>query len=192
MNTAPLNGKQCASLQDLTHIVEQLKADGKKVVLTSGTFDILHIGHGRYLSRAKSLGDVLVVGVDSDRKVKARKGPHRPVVGEDERAEMVGYLSSVDLLYLKQLDDPRWALIKAVRPDVLVISKRSDYNDEEIIQLSEYCGTVTVLESQAETSTTGRIRSLLISQVSPLGERLRELHRHMNAMMEEFEELVGG
>ena len=192
MNTAPLNGKRCHSLEELTQIIEQFRVQGKRIVLTSGTFDILHIGHGRYLSRARGLGDVLVVGIDSDAKVKARKGPHRPVVGEDERAEMVAYLASVDLLYLKQLEDPRWALIKAVRPDVLVVSKRSDYSEDEIVQLAEYCGTVTVLESQAETSTTGRIRSLLISQVAPLGERLRELRQHVNAMTEEFEEFVGG
>ncbi len=97
--------------------VEALKTLGMKIVLTSGTFDLIHVGHARYMERAKSYGDVLIVGVDSDAKVKKRKGPTRPIVPEEERVQMLAFLRSVDLITLKHIDDPKWNLIKLVEPD---------------------------------------------------------------------------
>ena len=184
--------KRCQSLEELWRIVTDLKSQGKKIVLTSGTFDILHVGHGRYLIFARSLGDYLVVGVDSDAKVRDRKGPSRPVVDQNERVEMLSFLAAVDLLYVKPLGDPRWALIKAVKPDVLVISKRSDYSDEEIVELARYCGSIEVLESQAETSTTARIRSLIISSVAPLLNEFEQVEKLILSMRGKLEEITGG
>lgn len=99
----------------LNAVVESLKILGAKIVLTQGSYDLVHIGHARYLEAAKKRGDVLIVGVDSDKKIQARKGPERPVVPEDERMEMVMHLRPVDIVVLKNLKDPKWHLIKIVR-----------------------------------------------------------------------------
>src|SRR5947208_9610202 len=106
------------SLEEMTRTVSHLKGLGYSVVLTSGSFDLIHLGHVKYLARAKELGDVLIVGVDSDAKIKARKSPDRPMVPEAERLELLAHQRPVDYIFLKPLDEPRWALIKAVRPDV--------------------------------------------------------------------------
>src|ERR1700691_1082750 len=110
------------SLEDMTRTVTHLKGLGFRVVLTSGSFDLIHLGHVKYLARAKQLGDVLAVGVDSDAKIRRRKGEDRPMVPESERLEMLAYQRPVDMIYLKEDGEARWALIKAVRPDVLVLT----------------------------------------------------------------------
>jgi len=173
-------------------LVAYWKLTGYKIVLTSGTFDIVHVGHGRYLSLARSYGDKLIVGLDSDSKVSARKGPSRPVVKQDERAEMLSYLGAVDALYIKQLEDAKWQLIVSVRPDVLVISRRSEYTDADILELKKYCGSVVVLDSQAETSTSARIRSLIVSSVAPLHGKVGELARQILAIQRDLEDITGG
>ena len=84
------------SKAELKAVIDRLKREGKKVVFTNGCFDILHAGHTRYLSEARKLGDVLVLALNSDRSVRALKGPMRPIVPEAERAEVLAALSSVD------------------------------------------------------------------------------------------------
>ncbi len=101
-------------------IVGALRTLGLKVVLTSGSFDILHEGHSMYLEAARRFGDFLIVGLDSDEKIRARKGPHRPAVPEMERLRMVTHQRGVGLVTLKHLSDERWRLIKTIRPDGLV------------------------------------------------------------------------
>src|SRR3977135_3735651 len=108
------------TLEEMTRTVTHLKGLGFRVVLTSGSFDLIHLGHVKYLERAKQLGDVLAVGVDSDEKIRRRKGEDRPMVPEIERLELLAFQRPVDLIYLKEEGEQRWALIKAVRPDVLV------------------------------------------------------------------------
>ena len=142
-------------------IIAKLRQENKKIVLTQGTFDMIHIGHGRYFTKAKSYGDVLFVGVDSDKKVKARKGPDRPVVPEDERLEMVKYLNSVDYAVLKPLETRKWQLIKLIKPDVLIATART-YTATQIKQLEKICGQVVVLSPQATTSTSAKLRRLQI------------------------------
>jgi len=100
------------------------------VVFTNGVFDLLHPGHIRYLREARSLGDVLVVGVNSDRSVRAIKGPSRPVTPEQERAEILLALDSVDAVAIFDEDTPL-ALITLVQPDVLV--KGADWGEENIV-----------------------------------------------------------
>ena len=107
-----------------------------KIVLTQGTYDMIHVGHGRYLEEAKKHGDILIVGVDSDAKVKKRKGKNRPIVPENERVEMLTYLRSVDHVVVKPLETPKWELIKLVRPDVLIATKAT-YTAEQLRQLRE-------------------------------------------------------
>src|SRR5262247_1348456 len=144
----------------ISEIVAALRVLELKVVLTSGTFDILHEGHSMYLEAARSYGDFLIVGVDSDEKVRRRKGIWRPAVPELERLRMVTHQRGVGLVTLKHADDPRWALIEAVRPDVLVATADA-YKPEEIDELeAKYCGKVQVLERMATVSTSARLRLL--------------------------------
>src|SRR5450830_966998 len=108
----------------LIAIVEELRAQGRKVVVTIGSWDMLHVGHMRYLKRAKELGDVLIVGSDSDRAIKLYKDPSRPMVCQEERLEMLSYLECVDFATpVEDVDkDGKWqyGLIKLIQADVFV------------------------------------------------------------------------
>jgi rfaE bifunctional protein nucleotidyltransferase chain/domain len=145
----------------LSEVTGAFKTVGLKIVLTMGTFDLIHVGHFLYLEKAKSYGDILVVGVDSDEKVRARKGPDRPVVSEDERVKMLTHVRHVDVVTLKSANNQKWELIKRLRPHVL-IATRETYTPEQLKALAEYCGEVIVLEPQATTSTTAKLRRLNI------------------------------
>lgn len=137
---------------------------GLKIVLTSGTFDLFHIGHAQYLEKAKELGDVLIVGVDSDARVKKRKGPDRPVVPENERVLILSHVRHVDVVTLKNIDDPSNHLIKLVQPDVLVVSESTRHKDGEVDEKSQYCSEIIVLEPQATTSTSAKLRMIQIGK----------------------------
>src|SRR5271163_4249963 len=114
--------------------VNALRTLGFKVVLTSGSFDVIHEGHSMYLEAARQFGDFLIVGLDSDEKIRARKGENRPVVPQMERLRMVTHQRGVGLVTLKHTHHPKWALIKAVRPDVLVATEET-YTEAEIREL---------------------------------------------------------
>ncbi len=148
-------------------IVDALRTLGLKVVLTSGSFDIIHEGHSMYLEAARRFGDFLIVGVDSDDKIRDRKGPHRPAVPESERLRMVTHQRGVGLVTLKGLHDERWRLIKTVRPDVLVATADT-YTPAEIAELSaDYCGRVEVLDRMATVSTSARLRRIQLGMPEP-------------------------
>ena len=117
------------SLNELVVAREHLRREGKRLVFTNGVFDLLHVGHVRYLAQARALGDALVVAINSDRSVRELKGPDRPLFDQDERAEILAALRHVD--YVVVFDDvsPR-SLIKRLLPDVLV--KGGDYQLDEI------------------------------------------------------------
>jgi rfaE bifunctional protein nucleotidyltransferase chain/domain len=141
--------------------VNALRTLGFKVVLTSGSFDILHEGHSMYLEAARQFGDFLIVGLDSDEKIRSRKGENRPVVPQMERLRMVTHQRGVGLVTLKYTDHPKWALIKAVRPDVLVATEET-YTPEAIKELeASYCGRVEVLGRMATVSTSARLREVI-------------------------------
>ncbi len=141
------------------HIIKH-KNEGEKISLTSGSWDMLHVGHMRYIKKAKSYGDVLVVGVDSDGKIRKRKGKDRPIVPEKERLEMLSYLKDVDYLYIKKLKDKSLSLVDIVRPDYLVVSESSKHEDGHISKMKKFCENIVILPAQAETSTTAKIRRL--------------------------------
>jgi rfaE bifunctional protein nucleotidyltransferase chain/domain len=162
------------SLEDMARTVQHLKGLGLRVVLTSGSFDLIHLGHVKYLARAKELGDVLVVGVDSDAKIRRRKGEDRPLVPEDERLEMLAHQRPVDLIYLKA-DEPRWALIKAVEPEVLVLSEDHSYSEQDQQGLLEHVGRIEVIERQASVTTSERIRQMYLHMGERLGPKLAEV-----------------
>ena len=118
-----------ADREHIKDIVSDLKGRGKKIVFTNGCFDLIHVGHVRYLSEAKKMGDILVVGLNSDKSVSGIK-PGRPVNSEKERAEVLSALSMVDYVTLFSEDTP-YELIREIRPDVLV--KGADWNVEDIV-----------------------------------------------------------
>jgi rfaE bifunctional protein nucleotidyltransferase chain/domain len=158
----------------ITEIVEALRVLQVKVVLTMGTFDILHEGHSMYLEAARGFGDFLIVGVDSDEKVRRRKGVWRPAVPELERLRMVTHQRGVGLVTLKAADEPRWSLINAVRPDVLVATADT-YSAEEIAELeAKSCARVEVLERMATVSTSARLRLLQLGLGERMSQRLSE------------------
>jgi D-glycero-beta-D-manno-heptose 1-phosphate adenylyltransferase len=144
--------------EKLSKLVRYWKDMGLKVVLTSGTFDLFHVGHAEYLERAKALGDILIVGVDSDAKVKQRKGPHRPVVPESERIQILSHVRHVDVIVLKGVDDEKNRLIKLVLPDVLVLSESTGHDTVAAEEKSVLCGRIIVLEPQSTTSTSAKVR----------------------------------
>ncbi len=144
------------------------------IVLTQGTWDIKHVGHDRYLESARSQGDFLIVGVDSDTKVRKRKGKHRPVVNQDERMESVCHTRYADLVILKDDDWGKWGLTKAVQPDILIATEET-YSDEEIDELENgYCKKVLVLPTQAETTTSAKVRKLLIDGLDNLSNLMSQ------------------
>lgn len=172
----------------LTELVAAAKRIGLKIVLTSGTFDLFHIGHSRYLEAAKACGDVLIVGVDNDIKVKEKKGKHRPIVGEEERMEILCHCRHVDLVFLKRAEDEKWKLIKTVKPDVLIATKRV-YQNGDLVDLKECCCEIKLLESQATTSTTAKIRLVLVDPVEKIKQRLGETVEEVNRFLDQ---LTGG
>ena len=159
--------------EQLTIMVTALRELGATIVLTSGSFDMVHEGHVKYLEQAKAYGDVLVVGVDCDEKIRSRKGPDRPIVPELERLQMLTHFRPVDIVTLKNDDGIRWQLIDAVRPDVLVVTEDT-YSGDIIRELENdgHCARVQVLERMAETSTTARIRGMRLDLGAKLTERL--------------------
>jgi D-glycero-beta-D-manno-heptose 1-phosphate adenylyltransferase len=114
----------------LISALDQARRAGKKIVFTNGCFDILHVGHVRYLAAARSAGDLLVVGLNSDASVRSIKGDRRPVVGQDQRAEVLASLMCVDFVVVFDEPDPL-RLIQMLKPDVLV--KGADWGEENIV-----------------------------------------------------------
>jgi len=163
------------SLEEMTRVVSHLRGLGYRIVLTSGSFDLIHLGHVKYLARAKELGGILVVGVDSDAKIRRRKGDDRPMVPEEERLELLAHQRPVDLIYLKQDEDPQWGLIKAVEPDVLVLTADHSYTPEQLTALEEVVGEVVVLERQSSVTTSERIRQMYMNLGDKLGPKLAEV-----------------
>ncbi|MGH2575328.1 MAG: D-glycero-beta-D-manno-heptose 1-phosphate adenylyltransferase [Ignavibacteria bacterium] len=114
----------------LTELINKLKKEKKIIVFTNGVFDIIHRGHVEYLNQAKKLGDVLIVGINSDSSVKKIKGEDRPIIGESDRAFVLVNLKAVDFVVIFQEDNP-YNLIKNILPDVLV--KGGDWKEKNII-----------------------------------------------------------
>ena len=147
--------------EKISETVGALRTLGFQVVLTSGSFDIIHEGHSMYLEAARQFGDFLIVGLDSDEKIRQRKGENRPVVPQMERLRMVTHQRGVGLVTLKHTHHAKWALIKAVRPDVLVATEET-YTPEAIRELeASYCGRVKVLDRMATVSTSARLRDVI-------------------------------
>ncbi len=142
-------------LEELLKEVKKARSLGQKVVFTNGCFDLLHVGHIKLLERARELGDLLIVGINSDESVRRLKGPRRPIIGEGQRAELLSALSSVDYVVIFQELDPL-KLINFLRPHVLV--KGANYKPEEVVgkrEVEGWRGRVELVPLVAGLSTTG-------------------------------------
>ena len=131
-------------LKDNIEIINRIKADRKKIVFTNGCFDLLHVGHIRYLAQAKRLGDFLIIGLNSDSSVKELKGEDRPINSFEDRASLLSAIESVDLVIMFEEQTPE-NLIKDIVPDILV--KGGDYNIEDIV------GYQTVMQNGGQVKT---------------------------------------
>ena len=131
-------------LKDNIEIINRIKAERKKIVFTNGCFDLLHVGHTRYLAQAKKLGDFLIIGLNSDSSVKELKGKDRPINSFDDRATLLSAIESVDLVIMFEEQTPE-NLIKDIVPDILV--KGGDYNIEDIV------GYQTVMQNGGQVKT---------------------------------------
>jgi D-beta-D-heptose 7-phosphate kinase/D-beta-D-heptose 1-phosphate adenosyltransferase len=139
---------------------KRFHSSGQRLVFTNGVFDLLHVGHVRYIAQARALGDALVVAVNSDRSVRELKGPERPVFSQDERAEILAALRNVDYVVIFDNISPR-SLISQLLPDVLV--KGGDYRLDQIDGREEVeaaGGTVITLPFVDGASTTSLIQRM--------------------------------
>lgn len=153
------------SLKELKPVCKKLKAENKKVVFTNGCFDLIHSGHVDYLSKAKALGDVLIVGLNTDDSVKKIKGNKRPILKENERAFVLSNLKPVDYVVFFEEDTPE-KLISELIPDILV--KGADWDLEKIVGrdiLEKNGGEVKTIEFVNDQSTS-RIIELIVSRYS--------------------------
>ena len=149
------------SLNDILPVRDTLKREKKRVVFTNGCFDIIHRGHVEYLSKAKALGDILIVAVNSDVSTRRIKGDKRPIVPEKDRAFIVENLSPVDYVVLFNEDTP-YEIIKALVPDILV--KGADWKKDDIVGkdiVEKAGGTVSTIEFVQDKSTTNVIERVL-------------------------------
>ncbi len=162
----PQGPEKLKSPEQLRGIAEKLRRDGKKVVWTNGCFDLLHAGHITYLLNARALGDVMIVGLNSDASVRENKGPDRPVVTEMDRALVLSALECVDYVVLFDGKTPM-PLIEVIQPDLY--AKGGDYTLDTIVQeerrlVEGYGGSIAIIPGREGKSTTG-----LINQISGKG-----------------------
>ncbi|MBN1982563.1 MAG: bifunctional D-glycero-beta-D-manno-heptose-7-phosphate kinase/D-glycero-beta-D-manno-heptose 1-phosphate adenylyltransferase HldE [Chitinivibrionales bacterium] len=152
----PVTNQKLVTLESIRKICLQAAGKGQKIVFTNGCFDILHKGHVRILRQAKEMGDILIVGLNSDSSVRKLKGPSRPINDELDRAELLGSLECVDYVVIFKEETPK-RLISQIRPDVLV--KGGDYKVEDIVG-REYAGKTVVIPFVEGYSTTGTLQKL--------------------------------
>src|SRR5437660_11288046 len=156
-----MSGGKILSRTELRQLVEQWRSAGERIVLGNGGFDLLHVGHVRYLRGAKALGGRLVVAINSDESVRALKGEARPVMPAEERAEIVAALADVDAVVIFPELDVR-AIIREIRPDVQ--AKGTDYTADSVPErdtVAEYGGRVEIVGDPKEHSTSEILRTRL-------------------------------
>ena len=152
--------------EELRRQVEEWRRAGERITLANGNFDLLHVGHVRYLRGAKALGGKLVVAINSDTSVRALKGEGRPIMPETERAEIVAALADVDAVVIFPELDVR-AIIREIRPDVQ--AKGTDYSEDSVPErdaVTEYGGRVAIVGDPKDHSTSEILRSRLTPRKS--------------------------
>jgi rfaE bifunctional protein nucleotidyltransferase chain/domain len=147
--------------QDLARVAAELRGQGKRIVATNGCFDILHAGHVRYLERARELGDVLIIGLNSDDSVRKLKGPNRPINNAQDRAEVLSSLRCVDYVSVFA-EDTAAEFLRACKPQIY--AKGGDYSPETLPEtpvIKECGGEIVILDlvpGKSTTSTISRIQ----------------------------------
>lgn len=167
---------QVVSLEELRHRRQEWRRDGRRLVLTNGCFDLLHRGHVLSLTQAKALGDLLVVGLNSDASTRRLKGEGRPILSQEERAEILAALAAVDFVVIFD-EDTAEALVVALQPDIYV--KGGDYAPEatrlgragkplpEAAIVASYGGRVEILPLVPQSSTTDIVERILSRYLPP-------------------------
>jgi rfaE bifunctional protein nucleotidyltransferase chain/domain len=145
----------------LKEIVDRLRQEGKTIVFTNGCFDILHVGHTRYLKEAKKKGDVLILALNSDNSVRTLKGEKRPLIPETERADVVASLESVDFVTIFDELTPL-ELIEYLKPDILI--KGGDWKEDDVVgreSVKQWGGKVVIIPEVKGSSTTNIVEKIL-------------------------------
>lgn len=148
------------SRAELTKVRREMKKNGRRIVFTNGCFDLLHRGHIEYLAKAKSLGDILIVGLNADDSVRHLKGPNRPITPQEDRAAILAALAVVDYVCIFDEDTP-YELIRAVVPDILV--KGADWTVDDVVGkdiVEAAGGSVHTIEFLPNRSTTNIIQKI--------------------------------
>jgi len=156
--------EQPLSLTEINRIVSQLRKKGKTLVTTNGCFDLLHAGHIKYLADAAALGDLLVVGINSDASVSRLKGPDRPIQNEIDRALLIWSLKMVDYTFIFPENDPI-AFLEILKPDIHV--KGGDYTPEQLPEKSiveKHGGKIVIVPFTSGLSTTSIVKKIITSQ----------------------------
>src|SRR5438270_6435748 len=160
------HSKKIVSRRELAELAKRWRAQGEKIILTNGCFDLLHVGHVRYLRGAKALGGQLVVAINSDQSVRTLKGEDRPIMPERERAEIVSALADVDAVIVFPELDVR-SIIREIRPDIH--AKGTDYTADTVPErdvVADCGGRVAIVGDSKDHSTSEIIRSRLSSRKS--------------------------
>ena len=145
---------------EISILIKKIRNERKKIIFTNGCFDILHVGHVKFLEKAKSLGDVLIVGINNDSSVSRLKGLGRPLINDQERSKIVASLNSVDYVIVFNEDTPT-ELISQIKPDIHV--KGGDYEIDNLPERSEvlkYGGKIEILPLYEGKSTTNLIKKI--------------------------------
>lgn len=155
---------ECSEILSIAAYTQAKKKAGKKIVFVTGVFDLLHQEHKIFLEKAHNLGDVLIVGLESDVRVRAMKGPERPIQSQSIRRDSVSTLNFVDLAFILPqafyLPDHHRALIRALKPDFLAVSSHSPHQGKKQQILNEFGGTLQIVhEHNPDVSTTKQISS---------------------------------
>jgi D-beta-D-heptose 7-phosphate kinase/D-beta-D-heptose 1-phosphate adenosyltransferase len=145
------------NLQEISIIAKKLKSNSKKIVFTNGCFELLHSGHIKYLEEAKSFGDILILGLNSDKSVKILKGENRPINSQIDRAQIIAALESVDYVIIFDDEDP-YELIKAIKPNILV--KGGDYKNKNVVgkDIADELKIVKFHKNQSTTKIITKIK----------------------------------
>jgi cytidyltransferase-like protein len=177
------HSKFIESNERLAKIVESHRTQNPdiKILLVLGTYDLIHIGHARYIQRCREMADVVIVIVDPDKAVRLSKGANedRPVVPEWERLEMLAHLAHTDYIAFQEEGDfdsktGLWLRKPPFRPNIMVLSRRSPSDKEHEKACAAITDRLVVLESQAETSTTGKVRMLLVNNMGHVEQAIIE------------------
>jgi rfaE bifunctional protein nucleotidyltransferase chain/domain len=146
---------------ELKRKLDALRKQGKTIVFTNGCFDILHVGHTRYLKEAKKEGDILVLAINSDSSVRAIKGDKRPLIPQEERSEIMASLESVDYVTIFSELTP-FALIEYIKPDIIV--KGGDWQEDQVVgreSVKKWGGKVSIIPETKGASTTSIVRKIM-------------------------------